>query len=100
MNYIPNPGNYNQKDFDNDLNDYFRRIILKAHFQSERTDEYEGFRSQTNGEWIPKEIHHSVKTYIQAVKNDISSHQPDQIKNRKQNLSQGEKKELASLKDR
>ena len=48
----------------------------------------------------PKRDPHSVKTYIQAVKNDISSHQPDQIKNRKQNLSQGEKKALASLKDR
>ena len=78
MNFIPNPGNYNKKDLDIDLNNFFRRVIFKAHFQAENSGVYEGFKSQTNGEWFPKDIHHSVKTYIQAVKNDLTTHHPDQ----------------------
>ena len=50
MNFIPDPGNYNKKDFNNDLDNYFRRIILKAHFQTDTAHEYEGFNSQTNRE--------------------------------------------------
>ena len=100
MNFIPNPGNYNKKDFENDLQNYFRRIMLKAHFLGNEKQEYEGFTNQSNSEWTPKEVHHSVKTYIQAVKNDIAAHIPDPNANRKQNLTQGEKKALASLKNR
>ena len=35
MNFIPNPGKYNKKDFNNDIDSYFRRIMLKAHFKNE-----------------------------------------------------------------
>ena len=74
--------------------------MLKAHFQNDDINEYEGFSSQTNNQWTPKEVHHSVKTYIQAVKNDIATHKPDPNLNRKQNQTYGEEKTLASLKER
>ena len=46
-------------------------------------------------------MHHSVKTYMQSVKNDIeaSSHESTYLNNI-QNLTPGEKKALAELKER
>ena len=100
MNFIPNPGHYNKKDFNNDLDDYFRRIMLRAHFGNNEPNIYEGYTNPTNNQWTPREIHHSVKTYIQAVKNDIVAHTPEPQCNRKQNLTHGEKQALATLKER
>ena len=37
MNFVPNPGKPNKKIFDEDLEKYFRRIILKAHFKDSPT---------------------------------------------------------------
>ena len=65
---MPNPGKPNKKDFDNDANSYFRRIMLRSHFGNEETPAYEGFSAKGNPEWTPNKIHHTVKTYIQAVK--------------------------------
>ena len=49
---------------------------------------------------MPKTIHHSVKMYIQAVKNDIEDHVPTANRNNRSNLSQGEQTALANLKKR
>ena len=70
LNFIPNPGSHNKKIFEEDLEKYFRRIILKAHFKDSPKHEYEGYKNNSNSNWIPKNIHHSVKTYIQSVKNE------------------------------
>ena len=74
--------------------------MLKAHFGNNEPNIYEGYTNPTNNQWTPREIHHSVKTYIQAVKNDIVAHEPNPQHNRKQNLTHGEKQALATLKER
>ena len=71
MNFVPNPGKPNKKIFNEDLEKYFRRIILKAHFKDSPKFEYEGFKSNSNSTWIPKNIHHSVMTYMETVKNEL-----------------------------
>ena len=74
--------------------------MLKAHYKNDQKSEYQGYSNKSNSRWTPKETHHTVKTYIQAVKNDIASHshESDHSKNI-QNLTPGEKKALASLKE-
>ena len=95
------------------MDKYFRRIILKSHFKSGDPPTYEGFINTSNSNWTPKNIHHSVKTYIQAVSNEFTTtinkqhtQHPDQNHNHKptknqhnhQNLSKGELAALESLK--
>ena len=77
LNFVPNPGKPSKKDLDSDINAYFRRIMLKAHFGSNNQQEYEGFVSGGNGTWLPRDTHHTVKTYIQKVRNDFNSYNPE-----------------------
>ena len=100
MNFVPNPGKYNKKIFEDDMEKYFRRLALRAYFKSDQKFKYEGITSNSNSTWMPKTIHHSVKTYIQAVKNDIEDHVPTANRNNRSNLSQGEQTALANLKKR
>ena len=101
LNFIPNPGSHNKKIFNEDLEKYFRRIILKAHFKNSPRNEYEGFTNKSNSNWTPKDIHHSIKTYMQTVKNDLQKHMNDNDQNNtRPNLTPGEKKALARLPDR
>ena len=60
----------------------------------------EGFINKGNPNWTPKNIHHSVKTYIHAVTNDLASTEPNQPKQNHQNLSKGELEALEALKNR
>ena len=100
LNFIPDPGPYNKKIFNEDLEKYFRRIILKAHFQDSPEYKYEGYTNITNSSWIPKEFHHSIKTYMQTVKNDLDNPSGNDQQKRKPNITPGEKEALARLRDR
>ena len=73
LNFIPNPGKPNKKDFKNDTENFYRRIMLRAHFGNEEPPPYEGYSNKNNSSWTPREVHHSVKTFIQAVNNDLLS---------------------------
>ena len=99
LNFVPNPGKPNKKDFQNDTKNYFRRVILKAHFGAEDPKPPDGLRPTSNKEWIPKQIHHSVQTYIQSVQNDLSNFEQPESHNRP-NLSKGELEAMEALKDR
>ena len=72
---------------------------MKSHFGNENLPEPDGLHRTTNSNWIPKNIHHTVKTYIQKVKHDLSNsdHQPP---NNNPNLSRGELEALKSLRER
>ena len=76
LNYIPNPGKPNTKDFNNDKDNFYRRIILRAHFGNNEPAPYLGYKNKKSS-WIPKNIHHSVKTFIESVDNDLSSPERD-----------------------
>ena len=71
LNFIPTPKLYNKKELKNDLDVFFRQFKLKAYFKdspnetnSKKSKLY--FPSKTN--WTPKDNHHSIETYIEAVK--------------------------------
>ena len=99
MNFIPNPGKYNKKDFNNDTDTYFRRIMLRAHFKNDEPYQYEGFSNKNNSSWTPKNVHHSIKTYMQAVQNDLNESSRESHKDRP-NITSGEMTALAALKER
>ena len=69
--------------------------MLKTCFGNENPQEYEGFTNKSNKNWTPKEVHHSVKTYIQNVKNELASSRPNPVTNNKPNLTNGEIKSMA-----
>ena len=73
LNFIPNPGKPNKRDFDNDTANFYWRIILRAHFGNSDPAPYEGYSNNKNSNWTPKEIHHSMKTFIELVNNDLKS---------------------------
>ena len=66
INFVPNPGRPNKKDFQNDTENFFRRILLKAHFGNENACDPDGLLHNSNSSWTPKETHHKVKMYIQG----------------------------------
>ena len=99
LNFVPNPGKPNKKDFKEDTEKYFRRIILKSHFGNEKQPEPDGLQKSTNSNWLPKKIHHSVQTYIQKVKQDLQN-EAYEAPNNHPNLSQGELEALKSLSER
>ena len=70
--------------------------MLKAHFGPNNKQEYEGFSSSGNSTWIPKDTHHTVKTYIQKVRNDFNSYCSESPKF-KPNLSKGERESMKEL---
>ena len=70
--------------------------MLKAHFGPNNQQEYEGFSSSGNSTWIPKDTHHTVKTYIQKVRNDFNSYCSESPKF-KPNLSKGERESMKEL---
>ena len=74
-------------------------MILKSHFGAENTLEPDGLQHKGNGTWIPKQIHHSVQMYIQAVQNDLSAFEQPAIPNRP-NLNQGELEAMDALSKR
>ena len=51
---------------------------------------------------MPKNIHHSVKTYMQNVKNELQdqTNNKDNNTNKKSNLTPGEKEAMARLRER
>lgn len=87
-----------------DINQFTRKIKLKAHFnQNEKQARNEAtenakppFRIKNHSSnWEPDKIHHTVKTFIESLRNEIDS-QPKSSQINKQNLT---KKELIALKD-
>ena len=64
MNFVPNPGKPNKKDLETDMNAYFRRVMLRAHFGPNNNQDDQGLTSTGNSTWLPKDTHHTVKIYI------------------------------------
>ena len=75
--------------------------MLKAHFKNDNDYQYEGFSSKSNSGWTPNNVHHTVKTYMQAVQNDINEEtQKEDRQTDRPNITPGEKQALAALKER
>ena len=83
---------------------YFRRVVLRAHFGEENENNKnrelntDGLKPATNSSWLPKKIHHTVQTYIEAVKNDLAQ-EPAKTRTHP-NLTKEERKAMDDLSQR
>ncbi len=101
LNFIPTPEHLNKKDVLRDVNKFNRRIKLKSHFGT--TLEKGNLYFKNNSTWEPKDVHHTVKTFVddfsQQVQNSLKNETKDVAFNRK-NLSKKENQALEDLKNR
>ena len=95
LNFIPNPGNYNSHDLQIDTNNFIRTVILRSHFGNDTNKKLDPYHSlkEANNQWLPKETHHTVDTFIEKFQKDHSELNID-------NLTRPERKALNSLKKR
>ena len=100
LNFIPNPGKFNKNIFKKDRETFYRRIMLKSHFGNSEPEPYMGYKKQPNKEWLPKEIHHSVKTFIETIDRSLENNLGTNKREKKQNLTKEEIKALHELKER
>ena len=75
LSFVPTIKKFNKKLLDEEINDLYRRIKLKAHIRdnlkvSELTEE-EIFKKPTNKKWAPNKNHHTIEIFIGATKNGI-----------------------------
>ena len=88
-----------------DLNNFFRRIKLKAHFTKQDADKEEDkdeiteeayFKKKSN--WTPTNVHHTIDTFILAVSNAINNSNTKPLP--RDNLTKKQRKALKNLKNR
>ena len=65
----------NKKELHNQLDEFYRRIKLKTHFQDyskqvDLSDEAHRFKSKIKY-WVPTKIDHAIDTLIEVTKKDI-----------------------------
>ena len=86
---------FNKTKFCNEINGFYRRIKLKAHFKDQTNraiiKEYM-FRKPTDKTWIPKKNHHTIETFIEATNKEISKEIAHIKPPKYSNLSKGEQK--------
>ena len=101
LNFIPNPGKYNTDKLEEDKNKFIRSVLLKSFFGDENNDDNDPYRSlrQSNNQWLPKKVHHSVETYIEKFNKDFADAQRVNANDR-DNLSKEERRALGSLRNR
>ena len=101
LNFIPTPKVYNKSELDKDLNDFFRRIKLKAYFKdmpnNKNDDESILFKQSKNKKWTPPNNHHTISTYVEAVKKYIEQIKTVTPRKIRPNLSKDEKLALKYL---
>ena len=67
--------------------------MLKSHFGENGPPTYMWYKPKSNKEWLPKDIHHSIKTFIESVDKDLQEPNKNHQKFTK-NLTKGEIKSL------
>ena len=104
LNFISTPKLYNKNELDADLNDFFRRIKLKAYFKdtpnNKNDDESRLFKKNKNKKWNLPNNHHAMNTYVEAVKKDIEQSKTVTPRKTRSNLSKDEKVALKDLSKR
>ena len=99
LNFCPTPGYYNKNELTKDFNNFARKIKLKAYFGSKPRASNE-FKPETNSTWEPPYTHHTVKTFLDAVGQDLENNTDNNKISNKQNLTKEERKALNNLRNR
>ena len=101
LNFIPNPGKFNTHQLQTDTNNFLRSIILRSHFgktDNKKLDPYHALK-ESNNEWLPNNVHHTVDTFIEKFQKDLSKLKPNTNRNN-DNLTKPERQALDQLKQR
>ena len=72
LNFVPTPKKYNKKQLDNDAENLFCQIKLRAHFKdinpkSNTDQENLPFQIKNKQKWTPKDTHHNISTFIDLL---------------------------------
>ena len=103
LNFCPSPGKYNKATLQKDIEAFTRRIKLKAHFNNENEPndgQRKNFYVKSNSTWTPHNPHHTIKTFVEALTNEIKSLPDTYIDTRKNNLTKDETKALHDFQQR
>ena len=100
LNFIPDPGRYNAKDLEEDKNKFIRNIILRSYFGNDNNYKHDPYHNlkQSNKQWLPKETHHTVHTFIEIFQKEFSALKPRTTNNR-DNLTKEERMALKNIKE-
>ena len=75
LNFVPTQKTVNKYTINNQFEDFFRRIKLRAHFKNKKnknlSSEEDRFKNLTNKNWIPTDNNHSIETFIEKTRNEI-----------------------------
>ena len=104
MSFIPTPGIYSKIKLNDELQNFYCLIKLKAYFiDTESTTEKDGntiLIPQKQKPWTPSQNHHSIEAFIDLVQHDINDAKILNTKKPKYNLTKGEQKALEELSKR
>ena len=101
LNFCPRPNQINKSNFNKDLQAFFHRFKLKAHFHNNQPYEPSGedlFGPPKDSTWTPKYVNHTVQTFITAVSKDFENFKGKKLPN--DNLSRIERRALSDLQKR
>jgi hypothetical protein len=91
----------NKKELLQDINKFNRKIKLKAHFGTSLPKE--GLYFKNESQWEPSNVHHTVKTFSEDLKNRVTESLNNDGLNltmNRKNLSKKEEKAMNDLKNR
>ena len=85
------------------MNNFARKIKLRAHFGSDNTEnenvQKPFYIKKNNNQWTPSNPHHTVKTFIEVMENELDNQERTSSK-RKYNLTKDERKALNNFRIR
>ena len=84
LNFCPRPNQFNKSNFKKDLQVFFRRVKLKAHFQNNQPyepSEEDLFGPPKDSTWTPKYVNYTVQTFIAAVSKDFENFKGKKLPN-------------------
>ena len=101
LNFCPRPNQFNKSNFNKDLQAFFRRVKLKAHFRNNQPyepSEEDLFGPPKDSTWTPKYVNHTVETFIAAASKDFENFKGKKLPN--DNLNKMERRALSDLQKR
>ena len=93
---------FSKTKFFNEMNGFYRRIKLKAHFKDliiKPKTEKNVFKKPTGKTWMPHKSHHPIETFMEATNNQINEEIAHIKLPKYSNLLKGEQKALEDLQE-
>ena len=102
LNFIPTPKSFDKNNLNRDVYQFNRRIKLRSHFGNTPGTTEKTFK-KSNSIWEPKDVHHTVKTFIEDFTRKLNNsleEQKETDNKQYKNLNKHEEKALQDLMER